>query len=242
MAVEADDQVVGLSQSFLRHGYWVLSLLGVQPGLQGQGVGTELLARSMATLSPGSRGTVQASRDPAAIGLYHRAGFALHPAVTARGRLRRPLPPIRDRVIREGDPGDLAAVDQVDRHVRSAPRTDLVRHMLDDVDNILLVASHGRSRVTEPNGHARRITGYAVARSDRLVSLAAEDEDSAKALLGEALRRADGTFQVMWLTAGQQWALEVATQGGLELHGQGPVMVWGMPGPPAPYVPSGGLG
>jgi GNAT superfamily N-acetyltransferase len=49
----ADDegQIVGMSQSFVRDDYWVLSQLGTVPGRQGRGLGRELLrlASPMAT-------------------------------------------------------------------------------------------------------------------------------------------------------------------------------------------------
>ena len=35
--------IVGMSQSFVREGYWVLSQLGALPGSQGRGLGRELL-------------------------------------------------------------------------------------------------------------------------------------------------------------------------------------------------------
>ena len=50
------------------------------------------------------------------------------------------------------------------------------------------------------------------------------------------------TVEINWLTAGQQWAITVLIQAGVELQPYGPVMVRGMPGPPSPYIPSGGYG
>jgi ribosomal protein S18 acetylase RimI-like enzyme len=40
---EEEGMVVGLSQSFVREGYWMLSLLAILPGHQGKGLGRGLL-------------------------------------------------------------------------------------------------------------------------------------------------------------------------------------------------------
>src|SRR6185437_1499150 len=40
---EDDGVVIGMSQSFVREGYWMLAQLGTLPGRQGRGVGKELL-------------------------------------------------------------------------------------------------------------------------------------------------------------------------------------------------------
>src|SRR5579863_581506 len=61
--------VVGLSQSFVREGYWVLALLGVLREAQLGGVGRALLAPAMA-YGAGLPGSIEASRDPSAVRLY----------------------------------------------------------------------------------------------------------------------------------------------------------------------------
>ncbi|MGH8996802.1 MAG: GNAT family N-acetyltransferase, partial [Acidimicrobiales bacterium] len=83
---------------------------------------------------------------------------------------------------------------------------------------------------------------YAVARDDRLVTLGALDEASAEALLHTALAGATGHFTVGWLTSAQQWAIRTLVAAGIDLYPSGAVMVRGMPGPPCPYIPSGGFG
>jgi GNAT superfamily N-acetyltransferase len=87
--------VVGLSQSFVREGYWVLSALAAAPQWQGQGVGRRLLGAAMANADPDGPGTIQSSRDPRAIALYASAGFSLHPAVIGHGALRSGARPAR---------------------------------------------------------------------------------------------------------------------------------------------------
>jgi hypothetical protein len=48
--------------------------------------------------------------------------------------------------------------------------------------------------------------------------------------------------EVNWLTANQQWAIRTLVDAWVELVPSGPMMVRGMSGPPAPYIPSGGYG
>ena len=56
--------VVGMSQSFVREGYWMLSQLGTVPGRQGLGVGRELLSLALSDGDPDSPGTISARVTP----------------------------------------------------------------------------------------------------------------------------------------------------------------------------------
>ena len=67
--------IVGMSQSFVREDYWMLSQLGTVPGRQGRGVGRELLSLALSHGDPDSPGTIQCSRDPKAMALYTGFGF-----------------------------------------------------------------------------------------------------------------------------------------------------------------------
>ncbi len=87
MAEEAGT-VIGMSQSFVREDYWMLSQLGTLPGRQGRGVGRELLGLALSHGDPQSPGTIQCSRDPKAMALYTSFGFVLHPVVAAWGVMR----------------------------------------------------------------------------------------------------------------------------------------------------------
>ena len=81
---EEDGAIVGLSQSLVRDGYWVLSLLATAPDFQGRGLGRELIERSLAIADRDGPGTIQASRDPAALALYTSSRLR-----TPSGRARR---------------------------------------------------------------------------------------------------------------------------------------------------------
>jgi GNAT superfamily N-acetyltransferase len=230
---EDDGTVIGMSQSFVREGYWMLSQLGTVPGRQGHGVGRELLRLALSHGDPQSPGTIQCSRDPKAMALYTSFGFVLHPVVAAWGAMR-PGTVERPAEVRRYEPDEVTAqeldvVTAIDRDVRGSARTVDVVSMLAQPGNRLLL-------------HADR--GYAVARDERIVTLGARDEESASLVLRTMLAEAPAgeTIEINWLTSAQQWAIRVVVEAGIELQPYGPVMVRGMDGPPSPYIPSGGYG
>ena len=225
--------VIGMSQSFVREDYWMLSQLGTVPGRQGHGVGRELLRLALSHGDPQSPGTIQCSRDPKAMALYSSFGFALHPVVAAWGVMRsgaieRPAEVRRVEPPQVGD-AELAVVTAIDRTVRGSARTVDIVSMLSQPGSRLLL-------------HADR--GYAIARDERIVTLGARDEESASLVLRAMLAEAPPgeTIEINWLTSAQQWAIAVVAEAGIELQPFGPVMVRGMHGPPNPYIPSGGYG
>jgi ribosomal protein S18 acetylase RimI-like enzyme len=225
----ADDggDIVGLSQSLVREGYWVLSLLAVAPRFQGRGLGHRLLRLALDSADSNGPGTIQSSRDPRAMALYTSAGFSLHPAVMGYGALRSTVAP--DPRVRLADERDLELVEVIDRAVRGSARTVDIAGLLKEPANRLLVAGD---------------RGYAVVQDDRVVTLGARDEGAASALLQTALAEMGQgkTVEVGWLTSSQQWAIRVLAAAGVDLHPLGAVMVRGLPGPPTPYIPSGGYG
>jgi GNAT superfamily N-acetyltransferase len=230
---EDDGVIVGMSQSFVREGYWVLSQLGAVPGRQGRGIGRELLRLAHTHGDPHSPGTIQCSRDPKAMALYADLGFSLHPVVAAWGPIRPGAVTRPDEVARFEGAGvtevQLDIVTGIDRAVRGSARTGDVEIMLSEEGNRLLLHED---------------QAYAVAKDDRLVTLGARNEESASLVLRTMLAEAPPgeTVEVNWLTAPQQWAINVLIAAGVELQPYGPVMVRGMPGPPHPYIPSGGYG
>ena len=225
--------VVGLSQSFVREGYWMLSQLGTVPGRQGLGVGRELLGLALSHGDPGSPGTIQCSRDPKAMALYTGFGFVLHPVVAAWGAMRpgaveRP-PEVRRHEPDEVGQRELDVVAAIDRTVRRSART---------VDVVAMLAQPGTRLLL----HADQ--AYAIAKDERIVTLGARQEESATLVLRAMLAEAPPgeTIEINWLTSAQQWAICEVVRAGIELQPYGPVMVRGMDGPPSPYIPSGGFG
>lgn len=225
---EEGGAIVGLSQSFVREGYWVLSLLATSPESQGHGLGRELLQFAMNNADPSGPGAIQSSRDPAAMALYTSAGFALHPVVRGFGTVG-PRSVSVDPRVRRSDGLDIEVVETIDRLVRGSARS---------VDVVAMVNEPGCRLLLFDD------RGYAVAKSDRVVTLGAHDEEAATILLKAALAEMSEGVQVEvnWLTANQQWAIRALVDSGVELVPSGPMMVRGLPGPPAPYIPSGGYG
>ena len=230
---EDGGMVVGMSQSFVREGYWMLSQLGTMPGRQGRGVGRELLRLALSYGDPDGPGTIQCSRDPKAMALYTSFGFALHPVVAAWGAMR-PGAVERPADVRRFEPDqvgqrELEVVDAIDRTVRGSART---------VDVVAMLAQPGTRLLL----HADQ--GYAVAKDERIVTLGARQEKSATLVLRAMLAEAPPgeTIEINWLTSTQQWAICEVVRAGIELQPYGPVMVRGMAGPPSPYIPSGGFG
>ncbi|HVT41847.1 MAG TPA: GNAT family N-acetyltransferase [Acidimicrobiales bacterium] len=225
--------VIGMSQSFVREGYWMLSQLGTVPGRQGRGVGKELLRLALSHGDADGPGTIQCSRDPKAMALYSSFGFTLHPVVAAWGAMR-PGGMERPADVERYEPEQVTSrqldiVDAIDRAVRGSARTVDIVAMLAQPGNWLLL--HGED-------------GYAVAKAERIVTLGARTEESATLVLRTMLAEAPPgeTIEVNWLTSAQQWAICEIVRAGIELQPFGPVMVRGMDGPPRPYIPSGGFG
>jgi predicted GNAT family N-acyltransferase len=220
--------IVGLSQSFVRESYWVLSRLATAPESQGHGLGRELLHLAMNNAEPSGPGAIQCSRDPAAMALYTSAGFALYPVVRGFGTVR-PGSVSFDPRVRHSDGQDIETVAAIDRDVRGSARSvDIVAMLNEPGCRLLLLEDRG----------------YAVAKDGRVVTLGARDEEAAATLLKAALAAmSEGTqVEVNWLTANQQWPIRVLVDSGVELVPSGPMMVRGMPGPPAPYIPSAAYG
>ena len=230
---EEEGTIVGMSQSFVREDYWMLSQLGTVPGRQGHGVGRELLGLAVSHGDPKSPGTIQCSRDPKAMALYTGFGFALHPVVTAWGAIR-PGAVERPTDVDRYEPDEVGAreldiVTAIDRKVRASARSvDIVAMLAQPGSRLLLYADQG----------------YAVAKDERIVTLGARQEESAALVLRAMLAEAPAgeTIEINWLTSAQQWAVREVVAAGIELRPYGPVMVRGMDGPPSPYIPSGGFG
>jgi len=215
--------LTGAACALRREGLWGLSLLVVHPDAQGQGLGRRLLDRALETARDADGAMITSSTDPRAIRRYAAAGFALWPTLGAQGVVRRDRLDAPDGV-RDGDAGDLAHTEAVDREVRGA--------------------AHGSDILTMLEGGMRLAVsdeGYAVYGEHRVVVLAARTPGGAADLLRAALiaMREDGEIHVNWITAAQQWAIGVVLAAGLSLGPKGPICSRGRLGPLTPYLPSG---
>ena len=187
-----DGRHVGSALALRRGPLWFLSLLTVEPGLQGQGTGKRLLEAALGTA--GATAMITATADPRALRRYGRAGFDLHPGYTASGEVDRSLlravPEVRD--------GDLARdadlVERLTTALRGAPYgPDLPQ-----------LTRHGSRLLVLPG------RGYVVVAPGDVVCLGAADEQAAALLLHAAVAESGPRAQLELLTAPQQWAVREA--------------------------------
>ncbi len=228
--VEQDGEAVGAALSLRREGVWMLALFVVRPSAQGKGVGQLLLERAAAYGRGCLRGLLCASPSPAAARRYRRAGFTLHPTMRLTGKVDRSglLDP-GDIPVHPGSAAHTHLLDSVDRRVRGAAHGPDHTFMLAHYDELLIADTLAGSGYCYRDGGAVKL-------------LAATSKRIATRLLREALARVpDGEEALVeFLTAEQEWAVDVGLEVGLSLDTRGYLAVRGMR-PPAPYVPSGGF-
>ena len=228
LVAELHGRVVGSALAQRRGPLWFLALLAVETGLQGRGIGRLLLEASMVTLD--EAGLLCASDDPKALRRYRRAGFDLLPCLEAKGRLDRSLVPVATGV-REGSfDDDRDLVESLATSLRGSPY---------GVDLDYAPRVHQRLFVAETAAGR----GYVITSRTGAAALGATDASVAAALLWTALAEAvDDEVTVAWLTAEQQWGIDVAVDARLPLRQSGCLGVRGPLGPLTPYLPCGSYG
>lgn len=219
---EREDRVIGMSMALVREGLWGLSGLAVDPEHQSAGAGRELLERAHDHADGATGKVIMASSDPRALRAYTNLGLAMSPAIAAHGT---PRGVGRSDAVRPGVDADLELVAAVDREVRGAAHGSDI-HALRRTGVQLLV-------------HPGR--GYAMADQGGVKLLAALDREAAEDLLASILAAVgDDPARVLWMTAEQQWAIDLCVRAGLELDlGFGAVMRSGDCGSYRHYLPSG---
>nr|WP_238345029.1 GNAT family N-acetyltransferase [Actinopolymorpha cephalotaxi] len=219
-------RVVGVAMSLRREKSWGLSSFFVHPKAQGAGVGAALLDAALGYSRGCLRGIIISTEDPRAARRYRLAGFTLHPTIRIAGTVDRSALPVVDGV-RTGGPGDQDLCDSVDRRVRGAAH---------GVDHEFLCAEYGLLVSDTLTG-----SGYCfVDPSGSPVLLAATSRKVAQRLLWAALAVSPegADVRIDYLTADQEWAVDVALAAGLSLRTEGYLCLRHMR-PPAPYLPSG---
>jgi ribosomal protein S18 acetylase RimI-like enzyme len=222
---ERDGSVIGVAQALRRERLWCLSMLAVAPGAQGSGAGRLLLERALAYGGGTDAGLIPSSSDPRALRLYGLAGFSLLPTFDAAGALDRSALPRTGAEVRAAGSADLEALAAISRDVRGAPHTSEIEFALRAGARLVRLGDRG----------------FAVAAPGRGVwLLVARDDAAASALLWSALALAETDQpRVRWITADQQWAIEIVLRAGLRLVPYGALCVIGEPGPLRPFLPSG---
>ena len=223
---EGADGVLGAAASMRRELLWLLATYAVLPGVQGRGVGRQLLDATLGYGSGCLRGMIASSEDPLAVRRYRLAGFTLHPTMLLRGAVARGSLPVVERV-REGSLGDIDLMNSVDRQVREAAH---------GVDHELLSGAYRLVVADRSTG-----SGYAyVAPDGGCYLLAATSRRTAADLLWEALAATspERSVTVQHITAVNEWAIDVGMACRMQLLTRGYLALRGMK-PPAPYLHSG---
>ena len=221
-------RLVGVALASRRGPLWFLSLLTVEPELQGRGVGRRLLDRTLQTAQDAPAALICSSEDPKALRRYGSAGFALLPAYRARGSVDRARLPAVEGV-REGSwDADRDRVEDLALQVRGAPLGPDVDAYAAAGARLLLVDGPGGRGYAVPFGHSVR-------------PLAATTPAAARALLVAGLAELDGEVTVDFVSAEQQWAVQVLLDLRLPFQPADSLCVRGFR-PSGPYLPSGALG
>lgn len=222
---ELEGEIVGTALALVREGVWGLSLFGVKPGLQGQGIGAQLLAGALRAAEGCRAAIILSSSDPRAMRRYFRAGFRVRPCLAAAGELNRSRIPA-GLTARPGDlDADRHTIDAASRHVRGASHGDDVPALLATGHELFVIPGRG----------------WAAARDGWPAVVAALDEEAATDLTWSCLAtgEAGAPVHIDFISQGNDWAVALALDAGLSLTPDGPTFVRGELGPLAPYLPSG---
>ena len=222
---EDADGAVGMAEAIRRDDFWGLSMLFVDPRGQSQGIGRQLLDKTLAYAEGARVRMIMASDDPRALRRYSRAGLAIHPGVEATGEVDRSKIPA-DLPGRQGSEADLDFITSVEK--------GMYRDRTDDVAAILQAAG-GTLEIVE-NGSSR---GYGIQRDGRMVILGATDEATAALVYWRLIAGAEKKAEVWCLTAAQDWAVKVALDAGLAIKPGGAMFLSGLDALPGPWLPSG---
>jgi predicted N-acetyltransferase YhbS len=224
------ESVVGVALSLRRGPMWFLSLLAVATELQSQGVGKRLLDASLRTSVGADSSWILSTTDPKAVRRYALAGFSPHPGYAGTGRFERSVLPA-GLDVRDGDwAADGQLVDDVVTQLRGAPYgPDL--DAMQTTGQQLLVAEDGRDR------------GFAIVRNGAVGSLGATSDALARRLLWATLAAGEERdVTIDWLTADQQWAIDVVLAARLSLTAGPSSCRRSTLGPMTPYLPGGAYG
>lgn len=223
---ELGGEIVGVAQAIERERLWCLSLLAVGPRAQSSGAGRALMERALTYATDSTDiGLIPSSSDPRALRLYALSGFALLPTFEVAGALdRAALGQPRGEVHAAGRE-DFESLAPISREVRGAPHTLELEFAIRMGMRVLRVGDRGFAVVWPGRG---------------VWLLVARDDGAASQLLWAALAMAGAEHPaVRWITADQQWAIEIVVRAGLRLVPYGALCVRGRPGTLRAYLPSG---
>ncbi len=222
---ERDGILAGVAQAVIRERLWILSLLTVSPTVSQGGEGRALVRAAVGYDRDTDAGIIMSSNDPRALRLYGTSGFRLEPTFQATGSVDAALIPELHPSITEVPPGELETLAQISRAVRGAS------HTLDF--GVALIRGASVFRLED--------RGFVVTTPGRGIwMLAARDDNVAQALLWYGLHQLkdERRIEISFVTARQQWALDVLLAARLSFKSYGAIGTRGALGPLHPYIPS----
>jgi len=222
---EDETGLLGFATSLTRELMWILGSYAVRPGLQGQGIGKQLLEAASTHSQSCLRAMLSASVDPKALRRYRQAGFSLHPQMVLTGTVDRSLLPVVEKM-REGSVGDIDLMNSVDRQRRAAAHLS---------DHEVLIDLYRLTVTDSTTG-----SGYVYSDENGVALLAASNRRTAQRLVWEALAgaRPDQPFEIGHVTAANEWAIDVGMAARLDLFTSGYLALRGME-PPTAYLHHG---
>ena len=225
---DVDGEMVGFATSTRREGTWVLATYVVRPGLQGRGVGKQVLDLALTHSRGCLQGMLSASDDPRAVRRYLLAGFTVHPQMYLRGTVdRSAIPEGTGSRVREGTAADTELMDSVDRRARGAGHGPDHAYMQRAWRWVVSDTSAGSGySYLDPGG--------------RVMLLAATDRRMAERLLWTAIADGPAEQTIGHVTAANDWAVAVGTAARLDVRTSGHLALRGMR-PPTTYLHHGSM-
>jgi GNAT superfamily N-acetyltransferase len=196
---ESEGRVVGTAATIVYEDRFAwIGMVLVDPVARGQGVGTQLLEKTIGYLDGCGIPSMKLDATPQGKPLYEKLGFVSEYEIE-RWRLKRTPAP---NALLEGNTMEIEEVLQLDRTIFGADRGELLRSVAQEAPEFALQ--------TRREG---RLTGYAFgrkgSRADHLGPWVAQDKISARSILDEFLQRSSQPLVFVDVVKPNPWAISL---------------------------------
>jgi GNAT superfamily N-acetyltransferase len=203
---EREGRVVGTAATIAYEGRFAwIGMVLVDPVARGQGVGTQLLEKTIEYLDGRGIPSMKLDATPQGKPLYEKLGFVSEYEIERWQLKRVPAP----NALLEGNIMEVEEVLQLDRKIFGADRGELLRSVAQEAPEFALQ--------TRREG---RLTGYAFgrkgSRADHLGPWVAQDKISARSILDEFLRRSSQPLVFDDAVKPNPWAIGLLRDHGFE--------------------------
>jgi GNAT superfamily N-acetyltransferase len=202
---EVDGQVVGSAATIVYEGRFAwIGMVLVDPVIRGQGIGTRLLEKTIEYLDGCGIPSMKLDATPQGKPIYEKLGF-LSEYEIERWLLNRPASEAASMT----HPSELTEVLAFDHEIFGADRSELLRSVAQEAPQFVL-----------QERDQNRLAGYAFGRkgskADHLGPWVAQDQDTARNLLQEFLRRSRQGLVFVDAMKSNPWALALLRHQGFE--------------------------